>query len=303
MTAASNPRIPYCLSTDRARLAPPSGKRLVVHLILNVECWPFEAPMPRGVITAPHGAAPAPDVVNFSWYEYGMRCGLPRIVQLMQRLQVRASCSLNAAVIDVYPDCAALLREAGFEFIGHGYVQRMLALDTERDVIRRTLDKIRAFTTVAPQGWQGPGLVETHRTPELLKAAGVRYVCDWGLDDLPTWMRTAHGPLIAIPGNVAIDDSIVFAIEKHTAGEMLQRLVDTLEAFSSENDDQTRIIPIAVHPHLVGEPHRFPYFRRMLELLKSRQDVVFMTGSEIADWFEAQEPADSVDWSRVVVDS
>ena len=257
--------------------------------------------MPRGVITAPHGAAPVPDVVNFSWYEYGMRCGLPRILDLLRQMQIRGSCSLNSDVIDVYPDCARMLLDSGLEFIAHGQVQKILTEDTEREVIRNAIEKIRSFALDAPRGWQGPGLVETRHTPEILKEAGVVYVCDWGLDDLPTWLETAHGPLVAVPGNVAIDDSIVYAIEKHPAPELLQRLVDTLETFSSETRDQPRIIPIAVHPHLVGEPHRFPYFRRMLELLKSRHDVVFMTGSEIVHWFESQEPRELIDFSRRVV--
>ena len=55
-----NPRIPYQMACDRTRLEPLNGKPLMVHVVMNVEYWPFDRPMPRGIIPAPHGATPAP---------------------------------------------------------------------------------------------------------------------------------------------------------------------------------------------------------------------------------------------------
>ncbi len=82
----SNPRIPFQLSSDRAPLTGPEGKQLIVHIVMNIEYWPIERAMPRGIIPAPHGATPAPpDVPNFSWVEYGMRCGMPRILDMLAR--------------------------------------------------------------------------------------------------------------------------------------------------------------------------------------------------------------------------
>lgn len=288
---ASNPRVPYMLASQRPKLDPPAGKRLIVHLVVNVEHWPFDAKMPRGILTPLHGISPVPDVVNFSWFEYGVRCGMPRFLRALGDRGLPASCSINAAVIDIYPSLAKEIREAGWEMIGHCYEQRALTLETEDDVIRKTIDRIAAFTGHPVQGWQGAGMVETVNTPDLLRAAGLRYVCDWGLDDLPCWMRTTHGPLIAIPGNVAIDDGIVYPIEKHSSDEIYRRLVDTLTTFDSETSFNVRIVPIAIHPHLTGEAHRFPYLERMLDLLVTRDDTVFMTGSQIADWFEAADAA------------
>ncbi len=285
----SNPRVPYMLASRRPKLEPPNGKPIIVHVVANVEYWPFDGKMPRGVVTPPHGIAPVPDVVNYSWFEYGVRCGMPRILRALQDRGLPATCSINGAVIDVYPTCAEAIVEAGWEMMGHCYEQRILTLETEDDVIQRTVERIAAFTGKSVQGWQGAGLAETVNTPDRLKAAGLRYVCDWGLDDLPCWMTTKHGPLIAIPGNVAIDDGLLHAIEKHSSDEIYRRLVDTLTTFESEAALNVRMIPIAIHPHLIGEPHRFPYLERMLDLLVARNDTVFMSGKQIADWFEAAD--------------
>ena len=55
-----------------------------------------------------------------------------------------------------------------------------------------------------------------------------------------------------------------------------------------------RVMVLPLHPHLVGVPHRITWFNRILEILAARDDVVFMTGSEIADWYQAAEPAPEI---------
>jgi len=270
-------------------LSLPNGKRIIVHVVVNVEYWRFDGKMPRGVVTPASGVTPVPDVVNFSWYEYGMRCGMPRLLRALRTRGLPATCSINAGAIDVYPTCADAIVEAGWELMGHCYEQQILTIETEREVIQRTLARIAAFTGKPVQGWQGAGLVETVDTLDLLRAAGLRYVCDWGIDDLPCWMNTKHGPLISLPANVAIDDGVVYPIEKHSSDELYRRLADTLTTFESETESNIRIIPISLHPHLMGEPHRFPYLERMLDMLCDRLDTAFMSGSEIADWFESVE--------------
>src|SRR5690606_32194408 len=98
-TMTSNPRIPFELSTDRQPLPAPEGRNIIVHLVVNVENWRFDSAMPRKLLTAPHGTESVPDVPNFSWAEYGMRCGMPRLMDLFTDLKLPSSCALNAGVI------------------------------------------------------------------------------------------------------------------------------------------------------------------------------------------------------------
>ncbi len=43
-------RIPYQALVDRPKLTVPNGKRMICWLILNVEEWRIEGPMPRTVL-------------------------------------------------------------------------------------------------------------------------------------------------------------------------------------------------------------------------------------------------------------
>lgn len=290
----ANPRIPYRLSSSRRRLPPLDGGSILVHLVVNVEHWRFDDPMPRSILTAPHGRETVPDVPNFSWADYGMRAGLSRILDLFGARSLPASTSFNAGVIEAYPEAAAAMRDAGWEFIGHGLHQRALNHSEagEGAVIRETIERIAAFTGVRPRGWLSPGLRETRDTPDFLKEQGIDYVFDWVVDDLPSWMTTKHGPLIAMPYNLELNDSVIYAVEKQATGAFAGRLEQTLRLFEREARDNVRVLALGLHPHLIGVPHRFHELEHMLDLLQRSPQVRFVTGAAVADWFAAHETAE-----------
>lgn len=287
----TNPRIPYRLSTSHPRLAPPQGKPIIVHVVVNVEHWRFDASMPRTLITPPHGKETVPDVPNFSWADYGMRAGLPRFLRALGERGLPASTSINASVIDAYPEAAEAILKAGWEFIGHGMHQASInAATDERATLDAALDRIARFTGKRPRGWLSPGLRESHDTPDHLKSLGVEYLCDWVVEDIPVWMHTKHGPLIAMPYSIEINDGPVHSIDRYGSDELYKRLVHTLECFEREARSQARVLAIGLHPHLMGVPHRIVHLERMLDLLMARADTVFMRGAEIADWFAGESP-------------
>lgn len=282
----TGPRIPYELSSARPRLEPLEGKPLMVHIVVNVEHWPFDHKMPRTILPPLHGREQVPDVPNFAWAEYGLRCGMPRILSLLEDRELPASASINASVIDAYPACAEAVLDTGWELIGHSVHQRSIQeAGDEGAIIELALDKIARFAGKRPRGWLGPGLRETFDTPDLLKAAGVEFVFDWVLDDLPCWITTKHGPLLAMPYTLELNDSVIYAVEHHSSSEMYRRLVDTVEAFDWELRTQPRVLTLALHPHLIAVPHRIGYLQKMVDLLLDRDDVIFVTGGTIADWF------------------
>jgi allantoinase len=290
----SNPRVPYQIASDRQRLPPPQpGKPLIVHVVVNVEHWPFDQPMPRKLLPGPHGNDRIPDVPNYSWVEYGMRTGLPRILDALSQRGLPASTTINASVIDTYPRAAEAMLQAGWEFMGHGWTQK--ALQSEPDetaVIDRCVERISRFTGTKPRGWLGAGLSETPDTPDVLKSRGFDYVCDWVIDDLPCWMQTRHGPLIAAPYSLDLNDGPLWAGLGMESDAQYRRVVWTLETFEAELRSNCRVMVLPLHPHLVGVPHRMNWFARILDLLLARADTVFMNGGGIADWYAAVEPAD-----------
>ena len=140
---ALSDRIPYQAQIDRPRLRLPDGKKLAVWVILNVEEWRIENAMPRTVLSPPMGQPLLPDVPNWSWHEYGMRAGFWRQFKALTDRNMPVTLALNANVCNSYPRVASAAREAGFEFMGHGFVQGpMHKLDNQADTIRRAVETI-----------------------------------------------------------------------------------------------------------------------------------------------------------------
>jgi peptidoglycan/xylan/chitin deacetylase (PgdA/CDA1 family) len=283
----SNPRIPFELASDRAPLPPLDGKRLIVHVVMNIEYWPIERAMPRGIIPAPHGATPAPpDVPNFSWVEYGLRCGMPRFMNIMASRGLPFSSFMNAQVADVYPTLTRAVIDAGSELVGHGWFQQSLKqAEDEGDVIRRSLDRLEAASGTRPRAWLGPGLGETEHTPDILKAEGVEFLHDWVLDDLPVWIRTKHGPMAGLPYTFELNDVPIYAIQNGSTDEYLKRVEATLAIYTREMTDGPRVLTLALHPHIIAVPHIAWHFEQALDLVASRDDAVFVTSSIMGDWF------------------
>lgn len=282
-----NPRIPYQMSSERPRLAPLKGKPLMVNPVVNIEYWPFDRPMPRGILPAPHGKiSEPPDVANYSWVEYGMRCGMPRLFDVLGRRNLKASAWMNAQCADVYPSAAAQAVAADWDFVGHCWYQRSLKdSENEEAEVRRSLDRLEQLTGKRVRGWFGAGGGETMRTPEVLKRAGIEFTHDWLLDDLPCWMTTTEGPLLCLPYTWELNDVPMWVVQSQSSDEILKRLEATLAVIERELEQNPRVLSIALHPHVAGVPHRVYYLEKALDLLMRRNDTIFVTSSEIADWY------------------
>jgi len=264
----SNPRIPFRLATDMPALTPPHGRPLMVHVVVNLEHWPFEESMPRGLFVAPHGKTPWPDLGNFGWVEYGLRCGFPRLARILADKAIPVSATMNTNVIEVYPRVAEAALRAGWEIIGHALQQRSLLLEqNELEVIEQSAARLKRFTGIQPRGWLTPGIGESTDTPDHLKAAGFDHIYDWMVDDLPDWMQTRHGPLLAMPYTLELNDVMIFALEKQSGAEIYQRICDTVEILEPELKAQPRVLTIGLHPHIIGVPHRLKYLASAIDML------------------------------------
>ena len=281
-------RLPYSAIVDRPKLTLPGGARLVVWPIVNVEEWPIDKPMARQVLPAPTGVSLVPDIPNWSWHEYGMRVGFWRMKALFDRLGITPTLSINAAVCETNPRVAGAARDAGWEFMGHAYLQGPIhQIADQRAMIRQSLDTLERFTGRRSRGWLGPGLTETSETPDLLAEAGVEYVGDFVLDDQPCEMKTAHGPLVTLPYTVELNDIPMMIVQHHSAVEFRTRCLDQFDRLHAEGGESARVMAIAVHPYISGVPFRIRYFEEVFERLKERDGVLFWTGAQILDWYKA----------------
>jgi allantoinase len=280
-------RVPYSAIVDRPPLKLPGGARVAVWTIVNVEEWSIERAMPRTVLPPPYGQPLLPDLPNWAWHEYGMRVGVWRFFELLEKLSLKATFAINGSVIKSYPRIAEAGLKAGWEFMGHGYIQRpMHHVEDQRSAIFQTVQEIKSFTGKKPRGWESPGLTETFDTVDWLAEAGIEYVADWVLDDQPVDIKTKHGSVVSVPYTVEMNDIAMMALQNHPSEEWLRRGIDHFDRLYAEGEKTARVMAISVHPYITGAPHRIGYMEKLYEYILQRPGVVLWTGEQILDWYK-----------------
>ncbi|TCT01071.1 polysaccharide deacetylase family protein [Aquabacter spiritensis] len=284
-------RISYSAISQREPLRLPGGARMAVWVIVNVEEWNPRETMPRTVLTPPAGGSPTPDIPNWCWHEYGNRVGFWRLLETFDDFEIPAGLAINGSAIEAYEPISRAALDRNWEFIGHGFSQKnMQKVENEAADIARTTEVIERFTGKKPRGWLGPGLTETWETPDLLAEAGYDYVLDWVLDDVPVVLKTRTRPIVNVPYTQECNDVAMMLIQHHKASEYYDRAIDQFEQLYWDSRNGARVMALVIHPYIMGAPHRARYFRRAIERIKEREDVVFMTGEQIYDWYLRERP-------------
>ncbi len=283
---APRERSDFSAIVDRPPLQLPGGAHLVFWTIVNLEVWDIAKPMARQVLGPPTGETMLPDVPNWSWHEYGMRVGVWRFFDLFERLNIRPTLAINARVCDDYARVAQQAKNAGWEFMGHSYQQRPIHKEPDQKaMIARSLDVLTRFCGKPPLGWLGPGLTQTLETPDLLAAAGIKYIGDWVYDDEPTTIRTVNGPLVTLPYTMELNDIPMMAVQHHEADYLFKRTVDQFDRLYAEGEKRAKILALAIHPYLSGQPHRIKYLEAIYDYTRKFDGVLYWTGEDILDWY------------------
>jgi allantoinase len=279
-------RAAYSAIVDRPKLHLPNDRRIIVWTIVNLEVWDIARPMPRQALPQPTGAAILPDVPNWSWHEYGMRVGFWRFHALYERLKIRPSVSINGRVCIDYPRVAQACKDSGWEFMGHSFEQG--PIHNEKDqlaMIERTVATIKEFTGTPPVGWMSPGLTETYDTPDYLTAAGIKYSCNWVWDDEPVEIATKHGPLVTLPYSIECNDIPVMVVQHHEAAYWTQKCADQFDRLYQESAERPKIMAIAIHPYISGQPFRIKYLEAVYDHIAKFPGVLHWNGEQILDWY------------------
>lgn len=286
-----NDRLDYSAIVNRKPLKLPHDARMVVWTITNVEEWDPTQAMPRTVLTPPAGGSPMPDIPNWCWHEYGNRVGFWRLLQIYDEFKIPGVMNINGTAALAFPDIVKACVERKWEFLGHGHTQKnMQKVANEREDIRACAAAIQKASGKRPRGWLGPGLTETWETPDILSEEGYDYVADWVLDDQPVWLKTRGKPILSVPYTQENNDVAMMLIQHHKASEYYERAIDQFEQIHKDAKGSARCMALSVHPYLMGAAHRVKYFRKIFEKIRKKKDVLFWTGSQIADWYKKTGP-------------
>ena len=280
--------------STRGKLSWPNNARVALCVIITLEHTEWEAP--EGSFSADQagglGLRPFPDYPRFSHREYGHRVGIFRVLDTLQRLNIKATVAMDTQTAEGYPYLVKHCQDRGCEIIAHGVsgtqmISGQMSTEEEADFIRSSLDALKKATGSAPRGWFGTDDGESERTPGLLRQAGIDYLCDWVNDEQPYPM--ANG-LTALPTMLEMDDLFALSNRRVEIERYCQSMRDGFDTMYRDGEENGRLMTINLHPWLVGQPFRIGYLEEALAHIMGHDGVWAASGSEIIDWFRSNPP-------------
>jgi len=287
-------RYDWSMLPDRKPVAWPQKARVALWVVPALEWFPLNM---AGVPFKPPGAMQTayPDLRHNTLRDYGNRVGIFRIMKALEKHGIRPTVAVNAAVAVRYPSLIKECTQRGWEIMANGLDMDHLhhgglAVDEEKKLIDTTLDILRRASGQAVRGWLSPAKSESAATLDLLGSAGMDYVCDWVNDDMPYAMRTASGPIHAMPHPIDIDDYTILVQNHHTEDDFRDQLCDQFDLLYKESATAGgRIMAISLHPWVIGQPYRMRALEEALAHIMRHPGVWAATGSEILDAWKASQ--------------
>lgn len=285
-------RFPYSPITRRPHYQWPGGAGLAVYLALNIEHFAFGEGL--GANIGP--ASPQPDVLNYSWREYGNRVGAWRCLELFDQLGMPAAALINTALYDHCPELVAACVERGYELVGHGHTNAERQGTLDENAERALLEQSRRLMTlnsgIAPSGWLSPWISESAVTPDLLVETGYLYTLNWCHDDQPVLMNTrSRKPLWSIPYPQELNDIPMMIGRQMDGVDFANMIIDQCDEMLEQSKSQPLVMGIALHPYLVGQPYRLRHLRRALSYILEKRDqaeLIVTTPGAICDFIALQ---------------
>ena len=288
MPLTSN-RVSYSPIIDRPAIKWPNGARVALWIAPNVEHYEYmpdydgqREPWPR---------TPYPDVQQYSYRDYGNRIGFWRMLEPLDKYGIKCCVSLNLAVLEHFPEVAEAMIERDWDFMSHGiYNTRYLytySEEQEREFYRDSIETLKRHTGKTLKGMLGPALSGTERTPDLMAEAGLLYHTDWMHDDQPVPIKVKSGKLVSVPYSIELNDVPILG-RNHHEGDYFARICKAqFDQLYKEGAESGRVMCIALHPYLIGQPHRIKYLDEILGYIMSHDGVWQTTADEIAEYYIA----------------
>lgn len=271
---------------DRPKIAWPNGAKIAFWVAPNLEYYELDPPANPSRKSWPK---PHPDVVGYGHRDYANRVGHWRMMDVMDKYNVRGSVSLSVALCQHIPDVVQSGVAREWEFFSHGIYNTRYSYGMdeaqERAIIEDSLKTVEDATGQRIKGWLAPALTHTERTMDLLAEYGIAYTCDLFQDDQPQPVKVKSGKLISMPYSLEINDHYGFFVYNMSPRAYADALMRQFDRLYKEGETSGTVMCIPLHSYLIGQPHRIGPFDEVLKYITSHDDVWVTTAAEIADYY------------------
>jgi peptidoglycan/xylan/chitin deacetylase (PgdA/CDA1 family) len=226
-----------------------------------------------------------PDLPEAKWYEYGFKEGLPRLLDMFDRRNVKVTSHMVGATVDLHPTLAKEIVQRGHEASGHGQTwaaQYSMTPEQERASYQHSIASIERATGTRPLGFNAFWLRGTPRTSEILQELGFIYHIDDVSRDEPFLINVKGKPFAVVPYTLHMNDIVDYESRYFSTQEYAGDLKAEFDMLYAESPRRRRMMSVSAHDRIAGRPSRAKVLEEFIVYAQSNRGVAFMRKDEIA---------------------
>jgi peptidoglycan/xylan/chitin deacetylase (PgdA/CDA1 family) len=233
--------------------------------------------------------------VKFSHAEFGVRVGVPRILELLRREEIPSTWFVPGHTLVTFPASIEAILGGGHELACHGWYHEdfsELPRAEQAAILEHCVSAIRETAGSSPRGHRAPYWALGPETLQLVEAAGFVYDSSLMADDYRLY-RVRHGDahsvadgttfgaegsLVQVPVYWGLDDWPIF--EPGPSRDGLAAPSRVLEIWLGElryahEHAPGGLLTVTMHPECIGRGHRMAMIERFIAEAKALPGVVF----------------------------
>lgn len=263
----------------------PDGARFVVSVSMQFEAGaqPDRAPYSPFAEMDPE----TPNLSTAKWFEYGIKEGLPRLLDLWDRKGIKVTSHMVGKAVERTPQLAREIVERGHEAAAHGHAwvpHWRMTPDEERASYEANIAAIEQATGTRPVGFNAFALRNSPNTLEILQSLGFVYYIDDTSRDEPFTVTVKGKPFGVVPYTRRNNDIDRFHTLSFSAAAFASDLKDEFDVLYAESAHRRRMMSVSTHDRIGGQPAVVKAVEAFIEHAQSHPGVAFMRKDDIARW-------------------
>jgi peptidoglycan/xylan/chitin deacetylase (PgdA/CDA1 family) len=222
--------------------------------------------------------------------QYGARTGIWNILEVLDKLNVKATFFVCGVTAEKYPDAIRAAHKAGHEIAGMSYsFDRVRTASTEREqgMVRKTAKAIEEVCGAKIRGWRCPDYRVSAQTLDILSQEGFTWDSSLLNDDFPSLFDCTGGKLIELPFTTSTADKTYIGYPYPMRGgpDGLANVWDSeFDVLYRESENASRFMILSIQTWATGRPAPLRTLRQFIERVSTHNDTQFARCGEIAAW-------------------
>lgn len=265
----------------------PNGARLAISVSMQFEAGgepdegadsPFSAtPLPKGY----------PDLPARTWFQYGYKEGIPRLLDLWDRHKIKVTSHMVGDAVRKNPALAREIVERGHEAAAHGMTwqpQYALPREEEKAFIAAGVAAVKEATGAVPIGYNCNWLRRSVNTLSVLRELGFLYHIDDVSRDEPFLVPVDGKDFVVVPYTLRCNDILLIEGRHFSTSDFARQLKDEFDQLHEEAGRRRRMMSISTHDRIGGTPQVVRVLGEFLKYAAGHEGVWFARKDEIARW-------------------